>query len=123
MTAKGFILVQEAAAVCLLCLLCAATALIFARCLHLQQQNLALQRSLQTAEGAVAGEEITQFSGDVRFIDGQKDFLEVEVTDYGNRLTLIRALTAEEAERLSAAGGALQPAAGCSGTLGAAADD
>ena len=123
MTAKGFILVQEAAAVCLLCLLCAATALIFARCLHLQQQNLALQRSLQTAEGAVAGEEITQFSGDVRFIDGQKDFLEVEVIDNGNRLTLIRALTAEEAERISAAGGALQPAVGSGGAPGAAADD
>lgn len=123
MTAKGFILVQEAAAVCLLCLLCAATALIFARCLHLQQQNLALQRSLQTAEGAVAGEEMTQFSGDVRFIDGQKDFLEVEVTDYGNRLTLIRALTAEEAERLSAAGGALQPAVGSGGAPSAAADE
>lgn len=123
MTAKGFILVQEAAIICLLCLLCAATALIFARCLHLQQQNLALQRSLQIAEGAAAGEEITQFSGDVRFVGGQKDFLEVEVTDYGNRLTLIRALTAEEAERISAAGDTLQPAAGCGGTSGAAADD
>lgn len=123
MTARGFILVQEAAAVCLLCLLCAATALMFARCLHLQQQNLALQRSLQTAEGAVAGEKITQFSGDIRFIDGQKDFLEVEVIDNGNRLTLIRALTAEEAERISAAGGALQPAVGSGGAPGAAADD
>lgn len=123
MTAKGFILVQEAAAVCLLCLLCAATALIFARCLHLQQQNLALQRSLQTAEGAVAGEEITQFSGEIRFAGERNDFLEVEVIDNGNRLTLIRALTAEEAERLSAAGGALQPAAGSGSAPGAAADD
>lgn len=123
MTAKGFILVQEAAAVCLLCLLCAATALIFARCLHLQQQNLALQRSLQTAEGAVAGEKITQFSGEIRFVGERNDFLEVEVIDNGNRLTLIRALTTEEAERISSAGGALQPATGCSGTLGAAADD
>ena len=123
MAAKGFILVQEAAAVCLLCLLCAATTLIFARCLHLQQQNLVLQRSLQAAEGVAAGEEITQFSGEIRFTGERNDFLEVEVIDDGNRLTLIRALTAEEAERLSAAGGALQPAAGCGGTLGTAADD
>ena len=71
----------------------------------------------------MAGEEITQFSGEIRFTGEQLDFLEVEVIDNGNRLTLIRALTAEEAERVSAAGGALQPAAGCGRTPGAAADD
>ena len=123
MTARGFILVQEAISICLLCLLCAGTALIFARCLHLQQQNLAQQRSLQAAEMAVAGEEITQFSGEIRFAGERNDFLEVEVIDNGNRLTLIRALTAEEAERLSVAGDALQPAAGSGSTPGAAADD
>lgn len=123
MAAKGFILVQEVVAICLLCLLCAGAALSFARCLHLQQKNLALQSSLQAAEGVAAGDNITQFSGEIRFIGEQNIFLEVEVKGYGNGLTLIRALTAEEAERLSANRAALQPAFGRGGSFSAAAND
>lgn len=106
MAAKGYILIQEVLAICLLCLLCVSILLAFSRCLHLQQQNLALQRCLQAAESALAGEEISEVSVKKQLLGDGKQFLEVEVSDGENRLTLVRLLTAEEAEGLSAAGAA-----------------
>lgn len=99
-------MLQEAVAVCLLCLLCTATVLSFSYSLRLEQKNLALLRCLQNAEAALAGEEMSEGSVITTLTATQVKFLEVEVSDGANKLTLLEALTPEEAERLSAAGAA-----------------
>lgn len=107
MAAKGYILIQEVLAICLLCLLGVSIMLVYSRCLRLQQHNLALQRCLQVAENSLAGEEISEVSVKKRLLGSEQRFLEVEVSDGENRLTLVRMLGAEEAEGLSACRAAL----------------
>lgn len=103
MAAKGYIFLQEAVAVCLLCLLCTAVILTSSYCLRLEKKILALQCCLQNAEIALTDGEISEVSVNRRLLGTQIQFLEVEVSDGENKLTLLKALTPDEAERLSAA--------------------
>ena len=107
MAAKGHIFLQEAVAVCLLCLLCTAVILTSAYCLRIERKILSLQCCLQNAEAALIDAEVSEVSVNKRLLGTQIQFLEVEVSDGENKLTLLEALTPEEAERLSAAGVAL----------------
>ena len=106
MAAKGYIFLQETVAVCLLCLLCTALIVTSAYCLRIERKILSLQCCLQNAEAALADVEISEVSVNKRLSGTQIQFLEVEVSDGENKLTLFKALTPEEAERISAAGAA-----------------
>lgn len=106
MAAKGYLLLQEALAVCLLCLLCTSIILTSTYCLRLGKQILSLQSCLQKAEAVFADAEITEVSVKKEVLGTQIQFLEVEVSDGENKVTLLEALTPEEAERISAAGAA-----------------
>lgn len=102
MAAKGYIFLQEAVAVCLLCLLCTSVVLTSAYYLRIERKILSLQYCLQNAEAALAGTEISEVSVNKRLLGTQIQFLEVEVSDGENKLTLLKALTPEEAERIFA---------------------
>lgn len=65
-----------------------------------------MQSCLQKAEAVLADAEIPEISVKKELLGTKIQFLEVEVSDGENKLTLLEALTPEEAARISAAGAA-----------------